>query len=100
MVINRSNKRWSYKDGAFDKLGNRNSAEFGILWFLLCYKFNGSAPIEIAKLQPTQHYLSSEGATVAGLASLLARSPNTIATYIAQIKRDEDVASMVENMPI
>lgn len=221
MVINRSGKRWSYKDGAYDKLGNRNSAEFGILWFLLCYKFNGSAPIEIAKLRPTdvkrvminekeyfsidiqrqktktqvhirlardvfsiiavehflgrcngkyvypiipsyieddkrmlknshhtsekavkslrkalddingeiarenaekhrnepliecervvlytarhsfaQHYLSSPNATVAGLASLLARSPNTIATYIAQIKRNEDVASMVENMPI
>ena len=221
MVINRSAKMWSYKDNAFDKLGNRNSAEFGILWFLLCYKFNGSAPIEIAKLRPTdvkrvtingkeyfsidierqktktqvhirlprdvfsiialehflgrcngkyvypiipsyveddkrmlksshhaaekavkclrkafndingdiardnvdkrqkepqieservvlytarhsfaQHYLSSPNATVAGLASLLARSPNTIATYIAQITRDEDVASMVENMPI
>ena len=37
MVINRSGKRWSYKDNAFDKLGNRCSAEFGILWFLLCY---------------------------------------------------------------
>ena len=221
LVVNRSGKRWSYKDGAYDKLGNRNSAEFGILWFLLCYKFNGSAPIEIAKLRPTdvkrvtingkeyysidierqktktqvhirlardvfsiiavehflgrcngkyvypiipcyvdddkrmlanshhtskkavkwlrkafndingdiardnaekhrnepiiecervvfysarhsfaQHYLSTPNATVAGLASLLARSPNTIATYIAQIKRNEDVASMVENMPI
>ena len=29
-----------------------------------------------------------------------ARSPNTIATYLSQLKRDEDIADMVDGMPI
>ena len=51
LVVDRHGERWSYKDGAWEKLGNRNSMEFGILWFLLMYKLNGSAPIEITKLK-------------------------------------------------
>ena len=47
-----------------------------------------------------QHYLSSPRATVNGLASLMARSQNTIATYVKQITRDEEIAEMVEDMPI
>lgn len=221
LVIERNGKRWRYKDGALDKLHNRCSAEFGILWFLMCYKMNGSSPIELAMLrlencksvvingedywaidirrrktsrevhirlkrdlltiiglehflgfcghfvypilhwkegcedkflndqshkvsqkamehvkaafmrinediakenaanggtEPTvdlsrlvfyterhsfaQHYLSSPKATVNGLASLMARSQNTIATYVKQITRDEEIAEMVEDMPI
>lgn len=220
IVIDRNGKRWSYKDGAYEKLSNRNSKEFGILWFLLMYKLNGSAPIEISKLkcgdckminingedywaidfkrQKTGthvqvrwkrdmfaiiglehfmgrsnngyvypivhrlddeykmlkdswhasenaikwvrkafqeinestirknmnegcneplvdcdrvvmytarhsfacHYLNTSGATVAGLATLMARSPNTIAQYVHQLTNDEEIASMVESMAI
>ena len=39
-------------------------------------------------------------ATVSGLASLLSRSPNTIATYVHQLTKDEEIASMVEGMVI
>jgi hypothetical protein len=53
LVIERhSEKRWTYKEGAFERLHNRNSKEFGILYFLLCYKFGGSAPIDVALLRP------------------------------------------------
>ena len=221
LVIERDGNRWHYKDGAWEKLGNRNSREFGILWFLLMYKLNGSAPIEITKLKVSDckaieikgerywaidfkrkksgtqvqvrwkrdmfcviglehfmgrsvngyvypirmkdtvddykmlkdswhcsenaikwvrkafkeineatirknveegcneplvecervvmytarhsfacHYLNSEGSTIAGLATLMARSPNTIAQYVHQLTNDEEIASMVESMVI
>lgn len=222
LVIERNGDSWKYKDGALDALHKRYSKEFGILWFLMSYKCNGSAPIELALLrctdckrvtiggndywaidirrkktgrdvhirlkrdiltiiglehflgfstngyvypiinwsdglterqileqshkiankatikvrdayreinediakanaesdvvEPTvdvdrlvfytcrhsfaQHYLCSPGSTVNGLASLMARSPNTIATYIKQITRDEEIVSSIDNMPI
>lgn len=54
MVIEwKSENMWTYKDGVFERLRKRSSAEFSILWFLLCYKLNGSAPIEIAMLKGT-----------------------------------------------
>jgi hypothetical protein len=46
------------------------------------------------------HYLNSEGSTVAGLATLMARSPNTIAQYVHQLTNDEEIASMVDSMVI
>ena len=46
------------------------------------------------------HYLNSEGSTIAGLATLMARSPNTIAQYVHQLTNDEEIASMVESMVI
>lgn len=51
LVIIRNGKRWTYRDGAEDRLMKRTSKEFGILWFLLMYKLNGSAPIEVAMLR-------------------------------------------------
>lgn len=45
-------------------------------------------------------YLSQPKASVAGLASLMARSPNTIATYIHQLKGDMEVADAVKDLPI
>lgn len=45
-------------------------------------------------------YLSQPKASVAALASLMARSPNTIATYIHQLKGDKDVADAVKDLPI
>jgi len=45
-------------------------------------------------------YLSQPKASVAGLASLMARSPNTIATYIHQLKGDKEVADAVKDLPI
>ena len=221
MVIDRHGNRWTYKDGAFEKLRNRNTAEFGILFFLLCYKFGGSAPIDVALLRPqnckvvsingedfwaidtkrkktyrdvhirlkrdilviiglehfmgscghfiypiinwsegctekfigeqchkvsdkaikhvreaflrinediaknnatngyteptvdvgrlvmysarhsrASNYFNTEGATIAGLASMLARSANTIATYAHHLKKDEDLAEIDESSPI
>lgn len=221
LVVERHGRGWSYKEGALERLHDRNSREFGILWFLMSYKMNGSAPIELALLKMenckrtviggddywaidikrrktsrdvhirlkrdlfviigfehflgfsdkfvypiinyregcedkylleqshkasdkairhvreaynrinediardnamngsyeplvdltrlvfyterhsfANHYLSSSGSTVNGLASLMARSPNTIATYIHQLTKDEEIAAMVENMAI
>lgn len=221
LVIERDGNRWHYREGVEDKLRNRCSAEFGILWFLMCYKMNGSAPVELAMLRPSdckrtvingedywsidirrrktgrevhirlkrdlfviagfehymgfsghfvypimhwhegisdknlldqahkanekaikhirkafelinldiarenankglteplvdlsqlvfytqrhsfaQHYLNRPGATVNGLASLMGRSHNTIATYLKQLTRDEEIAEMVDDMPI
>lgn len=37
---------------------------------------------------------------VVGLASLMSRSPNSIATYVHQLTNDEEIASMVESMVI
>lgn len=51
MVIERNGKRWHYKEGAFERLGLRYTKEFSVMWFLLCYKLNGSAPIEVAFLK-------------------------------------------------
>lgn len=45
-------------------------------------------------------YLSQPKASVAALASLMARSPNTISTYIHQLKGDKDVADAVRDLPI
>ena len=221
LVVDRDGNRWSYKDGAWEKLGNRNSKEFGILWFLLMYKLNGSAPIEITKLKlsdcrrisingedywaidfkrqksgtsvqvrwkrdmfaviglehfmgrssdgyvypikmkntvddykmlkdswhcsenaikwvrkafeeinqktieknvmegsneplvecervvmytarhtAANHLLNTPNITVSELATILARSPNTISTYIHQLTNDEEIASITKNMPI
>lgn len=51
LVIERDGDRWSYKEGALERLHSRTSYEFGIMWFLLCYKLNGSAPVEIGLLR-------------------------------------------------
>lgn len=40
-------------------------------------------------------YLNSSGATVRGAASLLARSPNTIAVYIHSLTHDKEIADAV-----
>lgn len=51
MVIERNGNRWSYKDGALDRLHKRSSAEFGICFFLACFYLNGSAPTDVARLR-------------------------------------------------
>jgi len=219
MVVVRNGNRWKYVDGAEERLMKRTSKEWGILWFLLCYKCNGSSPVDIAKLRMDEcksitingerywsldykrkktktdvhvrwkrdmfciialehfmgkskngyvypvldtvdedkitkqsgnngaialkwvreafeeingkiiqynvdndaheplievsrvdmysarhsfscHYVNSPNATIGGLASLLARSPNTIATYVHSLTKDAEIAEMVNNMPI
>lgn len=221
MVIVRDGNRWHYRPGAEERLMQRWTAEFGILWFLMMYKMNGSSPADVLLLRPeqckmisvngqdywsidtrrkktarnvhirmkrdllaiiglehflgnsghfiypalywkegasdkelleqshhvswkaikhvreaferineyiakdnvdkavrepvidvqrvvmytarhsfAQHYLSKPGATVNGLASLMARSPNTIATYIKQLTRDEEIVEMVDDLVI
>ena len=45
-------------------------------------------------------YLSKPNASVAAMASLMARSPNTIATYIHQLKGDREVSDAVKDLPI
>lgn len=221
MVIERDGNRWHYREGAEDRLRNRCSAEFGIMWFLQSYRCNGSSPIELALLTPdkckrttvdgedywsidirrrktgrevhirlkrdlmtiiglehfigscgryvypilhwhdgcsdkflleqshkvsdkamkhvrraferinedialdniekglreplvdlsrlvfytqrhsfAQHYLNRPGATVNGLASLMARSHNTISTYLRVLTRDEELVELTADMPI
>lgn len=221
LVTERNGNMWHYRDGAVERLHQRWTAEFGILWFLMMYKMNGSSPVDVALVRPgdckritingedywsidirrkktsrsvhirfkrdllivagfehflgscghfvypiinwyegctdrymqeqshkisgkaikhvreafmrinediardnaTQHkneplvdvqrvvmytcrhsmasqYLSSPGSTVNGLASLMGRSPNTIATYVHQLTKDEDIAEMVDALPI
>lgn len=51
MVIERNGDLWKYRDGAFDRLHLRYSKEFSLLWFLMCYKCNGSAPVDIALMR-------------------------------------------------
>lgn len=221
LVIERNGNRWHYRPGAEERLHQRWSAEFGIMWFLMMYKMNGSSPVDVALLKPSDckrviingedywaidikrkktsrdvhirlkrdlltiiclehflgssehfvypilkwskdaddkyflsqshhvskkaiehvrkafekinldiardnvnnglrepvidvgrvvmytarhsfasQYLSSPGATVNGLASLMARSANTIATYVHQLTKDEEIAGMVDGMAI
>ncbi len=45
-------------------------------------------------------YLSSPGANVNALATLLARSPNTIGTYITQLSNDQRLIQIVEGLGI
>ena len=45
-------------------------------------------------------YLSTPGANVNALATLLARSPNTIGTYITQLSNDQQLVHLVEEMGI
>lgn len=52
MVVIRNGNRWSYKDGAYDKLHKRTTKEFALLWFLMMYRMSGSAPIDFALLEP------------------------------------------------
>lgn len=221
LCIERNGRRWSYKEGVEDKLRLRYTKEFGILWFLMCYKMNGSAPIELSLLKTSNckrinlggedywaidfkrkktshdvhirlkrdlltiiglehqlgfskngfvypiinasnltdgqmisqshktacraikwvreafvdinmdiarenaekhlnnplvdvskvdmyvarhsfasHYVNMPNSTIGGLASLMGRSPNKIASYVHQLTKDEDIAREVENMPI
>lgn len=51
MIIVRNGKRWTYKDGALDRLHKRTSKEWGICWFLACFYLNGSAPTDVARLR-------------------------------------------------
>jgi hypothetical protein len=51
MIIERNGDRWSYKDGALDRLHKRTSKEWGICWFLACFYLNGSAPTDVARLR-------------------------------------------------
>ena len=221
LVVERNGRMWHYRDGAEEKLTHRWTPEFGILWFLMSYRCNGSSPIELALLTPdkckrimvngedywaidirrrktgrevhirlkrdlltiiglehflgrsgryvypilytregasekyyleqshkaadkamkhvrrafeminldiardniekglteptvdlsrlvfytqrhsfAQHYLNRPGATVNGLASLMARSHNTISTYLKILTRDEELVELTADMPI
>ena len=51
MVTVRNGSRWTYRDGALDRLQKRTSKEFGICYFLAMYYLNGSAPTDIARLK-------------------------------------------------
>ena len=51
LCIERNGKRWTYKDGVWERLGKRTSREFGIMFFLAMYYMNGSAPIDVATLR-------------------------------------------------
>ena len=42
---------FSYKDGIYDKLSKRSTKEFALMFFLMCYRLNGSSPIDVALLK-------------------------------------------------
>ena len=46
------------------------------------------------------NYVNMPNSSIGGLASLMGRSANKIATYVHQLTKDEDIAKEVENMPI
>lgn len=52
MVIERNGRRWSYRPGVEEKLRQRWTREWGILWFLLCYKYGGASPADVVLLKP------------------------------------------------
>lgn len=51
LCIERDGELWSYKEGVEGRLMKRYTKEFGILWFLLMYRLNGSAPSDVALLR-------------------------------------------------
>lgn len=51
LCIERNGELWKYKDGAYDKLRQRWTPEWGILWFLLCYRYGGASPVDVALLK-------------------------------------------------
>ena len=51
MVIERDGGRWHYKEGAEEKLMKRSTKEFALLYWLMCYRLNGSAPVDVALLK-------------------------------------------------
>ena len=51
MVIIRNGNRWTYVDGALERLQKRTSKEFGLCYFLAMYYLNGSAPTDVARLR-------------------------------------------------
>lgn len=48
--LNVSGCLWSYKEGMEDRLMERFSVEFAALFFLMLFRTNGSAPIDLARL--------------------------------------------------
>lgn len=61
--------------------------------------------IERVSLYTARHsfansYLSKPGASIHGLASLMARSPDTISTYIHQLQGDKDIVDAIDGLPV
>lgn len=42
---------FSHKDGVYENLLKRSTKEFALMFFLICYRLNGSAPIDVALLR-------------------------------------------------
>ena len=61
---------------------------------------SGTPILYTARHSFASHYINTPNATVGGLATLLARTPNNIATYIHSLTRNEDVIQMTKDMPI
>lgn len=51
LCVVRDGNRWKYREGVWERLGQRSSKEFGLMFFLALYHLNGSAPIDVAKLK-------------------------------------------------
>lgn len=53
-VEQHENGNWSYKDGAYERLHEtRATLEFGLALWLACFYLNGSAPMDVAMLKPS-----------------------------------------------
>ena len=94
MVIEREGRRWHYKDGAEERLNNRCSAEFGILFFLLCYKYGGAAPVDVALLRPSDFSRESVNGVDYWKLDFDRRKTGRHVTYV--IKRDVFVIVSLE----
>ena len=53
-----------------------------------------------ARHSAASHYFNSSGATIGGLATMLGRSPNKIATYAHLLRRDDELADIASTLEI
>lgn len=60
----------------------------------------GEVSLYCARHSFANSYLSKPTASIHGLASLMARSPNSIATYVHSLRGDNDIADAVKGLPI
>ena len=51
MVIEYDGNLWHYRPGAEKRLMQRHTTEFALLYWLMCYRMNGSAPADVALLK-------------------------------------------------
>ena len=85
------------------KMNRQNKNGEYPIYIVVCFKGRLEKATGVSCLprhSRASNYFNTEGATIAGLASMLARSSNTIATYAHHLKKDEDLAEIDDVCPI